>query len=140
MTPPTDAVKLNFQHYFIQAYQHPNKWSAKITNKYKLKIFLQILGKQPLIHIHLRSAIYWMCVFGLLTFNRWNGQQFPFKCTSCLTKWENTVPVIKCPQWPNGTTVSCNAMSLKFFAFIITHLFHNICLKGLYVHKRLYKV
>jgi hypothetical protein len=80
----------NFQHYFIQAYQHPNKWSAKIINKYKLKIFLQILGKQPLFHIQLCSAIYWMCVFGLLNFNRWK-EQYPFKCTSCLTKRENTV-------------------------------------------------
>jgi len=37
---------------------------------------------------------------------------------------ENTVPVIKCPQWPHGKTLSHNAMSfLKYSAFIIIPLF-----------------
>ena len=38
-----------------------------------------------------------------------------------MAEQENNVPVIKWPQWSNGKTVSCNAMSLKLFAFIITY-------------------
>jgi hypothetical protein len=35
-----------------------------------------------------------------------------------MAEQENNVPLIKCPQWPNGKTLSHNAMSaLKLPAF-----------------------
>ena len=58
-----------------------------------------------------------------------------------MPEWENNVPVFKYPNSRMGNTALQRHVVFKiFYTYNYMSLFHNICLKDLYRHKRLCEI